>query len=119
MGHQRALAVGLARLKCMGSEGDAVVIMDGDGEDRPEHVPTLVAELMKHPTPHVVFAARTRRSEAPAFRFMYQVFRIAHKLLTGIAVRVGNFSAPHPAAAGRLLSTPDLWNHYTAAGCVV
>ena len=115
IGHQRALAVGLTRPECIESGADAIVIMDGDGEDRPEHVPLLVAELMRYSGPHIVFAARAKRLEAPAFRFLYHIFRIAHWLLTGVAVRVGNFSALRPSAASRLLSSPDLWNHYAAA----
>src|SRR4051794_25209430 len=38
IGHQRAIAVGLAHLAASAS-ADAIVIMDGDGEDNPEHVP--------------------------------------------------------------------------------
>jgi glycosyltransferase involved in cell wall biosynthesis len=115
IGHQRAIAVGLARPELYAPGLDAVVIMDGDGEDSPADIPRLISELMKSPALSVVFAARTRRLEAPAFRFMYHVFRIAHKLLTGIAVRVGNFSALRPSAANRLLLSPHLWNHYAAA----
>jgi len=115
IGHQRALAVGLALPECVIPGVDAVVVMDGDGEDNPEHVPRLVAELMAHPRPHVVFAARARRLERPTFQIMYYAFQITHKILTGIAVRVGNFSALDPSAAGRLLAVPDLWNHYAAA----
>jgi hypothetical protein len=44
LGHQRALAVGLAfvqeNLPC-----DAVVVMDADGEDNPADVPRLLEEL--------------------------------------------------------------------------
>src|SRR5262249_39641050 len=44
LGHQRAIAVGLAYLEdCLGC--DTVVIMDGDGEDAPADVPRLLDRL--------------------------------------------------------------------------
>src|SRR6266852_74739 len=43
MGHQRAIALGLFQVHEF-TGADAVVIMDGDGEDRPEDVPALLAE---------------------------------------------------------------------------
>ena len=45
LGHQRAIAVGLAHLSKLGVRPEPIVIMDGDGEDRPEDIPSLVAEL--------------------------------------------------------------------------
>jgi hypothetical protein len=36
-------------------------------------------------------------------------------MLTGVAVRVGNFSVVPRAALGRLMAVPDLWNHYAAS----
>src|SRR5262249_6940606 len=44
LGHQRAIAIGLAHLRAERTF-DAVVVMDGDGEDRPEDVPRLVEAL--------------------------------------------------------------------------
>src|SRR5262249_27578290 len=45
----------------------------------------------------------------------YFVYRQLHWLLTGHAVRVGNFSIlPRPVLA-RLVAMPELWNHYAGA----
>lgn len=117
VGHQRAIAVGLTYVAKQGIRADAVVVMDGDGEDRPEDIPRLVQHLFEAAAiqPHVVFAARTKRLESFAFRTMYRLYRAAHWFLTGISVRVGNFSALRPATIQRLLMTPDSWNHYAAA----
>ena len=41
LGHQRAIAIGLAHIQ-QHWKGDAVVVMDGDGEDRPEDIPALM-----------------------------------------------------------------------------
>ncbi len=113
LGHQRAIAVGMTHLSKLGLGAKPIVIMDGDGEDRPEDIPCLVAELSRQPC-DVVFAARTKRTEGYTFRLMYQVYRLVFWLLTGISVRVGNFSALSCSALPRLVVSPDVWNHYAA-----
>jgi hypothetical protein len=62
-----------------------------------------------------VFAERTKRSEHLAFRVFYGLYRLAHRLLTGIPVRVGNFSAIPLSHLDALVVVPELWNHYAAA----
>jgi hypothetical protein len=113
LGHQRAIAVGLAYLHDH-EEHARIVVMDGDGQDAPEDVPRLLEVLDSSPT-HVVFAARARRSESLTFRFFYQAFKALHVLLTGMKVEVGNFSAVPRAALDRLVAVSEMWNHYAAA----
>ena len=114
LGHQRALAVGLSyvqeRIPC-----EAVVVMDADGEDNPSDVPRLVAEMAAHEGRTIVFAQRIRRSEGFIFTFLYHLYRLAHRVLTGIPVQVGNFSIVPSALLDRLVVVSDLWNHYAAA----
>ncbi|MCU1336234.1 MAG: glycosyl transferase family 2 [Bryobacterales bacterium] len=113
-GHQRAIALGLYHIHGS-TEADAVVVMDGDGEDRPEDVSELLSAFAAGDASEVVFAARTKRMESLTFRLCYQAYRVVHRALTGVAVRVGNFSVvPRPAMA-RLMAVPDLWNHYAAS----
>jgi polyisoprenyl-phosphate glycosyltransferase len=114
LGSQRALAVGLSyvqeRIPC-----GAVVVMDADGEDDPADVPRLVAELTAREGRTIVFAQRIRRSEGFAFTFLYRLYRLAHRVLTGIPVQVGNFSIVPGALLDRLVVVSDLWSHYAAA----
>ncbi len=77
--------------------------------------PVLLAELEKTGEREVVFAARTKRMESWSFRLNYHAYRLVHRLLTGIEVRVGNFSVVPRSALTRLMAVPDLWNHYAAA----
>lgn len=114
LGHQRAIAVGLAYIG-QAFPASAVVVMDADGEDDPADVPRLLQQMRASDVPRVVFAERRRRSESPFFRGLYHAYRLAHVLLTGISVRVGNFSAIPSAQLERLLVVSDLWNHYAAA----
>jgi polyisoprenyl-phosphate glycosyltransferase len=114
LGHQRAIAIGLAAAheQCQPS---AVVVMDGDGEDGPDDIPRLVAALRANGERKIVFAERRRRTENALFKAFYAAYRAVHLLLTGIAVRVGNFSIIPAAQLDRLVVISELWNHYAAA----
>jgi glycosyltransferase involved in cell wall biosynthesis len=114
LGHQRAIAIGLAYLEA-GETPDTVVVMDGDGEDRAEDVNRLLDTLEAEGGSRVVFAERTRRSEGLVFASLYWAYRFVHLLLTGERVRVGNFSAVPRHLLRRLVAVSDLWNHYAAA----
>lgn len=113
LGHQRAIGVGLYHIyRHMPCE--KVIVMDGDGQDLPDHIPVLLEASARYPE-QVIFAARTKRLETLAFRLFYHLYRAAHRVLTGISVRVGNFSVLPWEAVGRLLVVSDLWSHYAAA----
>jgi hypothetical protein len=114
LGHQRAIAIGLAYLE-QHIAFKAVVIMDGDGEDAPEDIPRLCQKLNEEGSRCVVFAARMRRSESWLFLAFYHSYRLVHFLLTGVHVRVGNFSIVPFAMVRRLVVVSELWNHYAAA----
>lgn len=113
LGHQRAIAVGLAHLQ-QTRRADALVVMDADGEDRPEDILTLVSVAQKAPGPTAVFAERGKRLETIAFRALYQVYRVLHHVLTGRDIRFGNFSYVPWPYLDTLVVFPELWNHYAA-----
>jgi polyisoprenyl-phosphate glycosyltransferase len=114
LGHQRAIAVGLVHIHenwpCA-----AVVVMDGDGEDRPRDAVRLIEEFRRHRQRPIIFAERAKRLEKLGFRFSYWLYRFTHRLLTGVRVRVGNFSIVPWQAVERLVIVSELWNHYAAA----
>ncbi len=112
LGHQRAIAIGLTEAPRFNPV--AVVVMDGDGEDCPEHV-TLLLDAWHRQPGRIVFAERRKRMESVTFRTLYHGYRLLHWLLTGISVRVGNFSVVPAGALPALAACPDLWNHYAAA----
>ncbi|MGH7817977.1 MAG: glycosyl transferase, partial [Candidatus Binatia bacterium] len=114
LGHQRALAVGLSYIEAK-RPCDAVIRMDADGEDDPRDVPRLVNESVANDNQKIIFAARTRRMENLTFKLFYQLYRLIHFLLTGIPVRVGNFSVIPWGALNRIVAVSELWNHYAAA----
>jgi len=114
LSHQRAIALGLYHAYEF-TDAQAVIVMDADGEDRAEDVRALLDEFERGGRREAVFAARTKRMEGLGFQFSYQAYKLVHWLLTGIEVRVGNFSVLPREALTRLMGVSDLWNHYAAA----
>lgn len=113
LGHQRAIAVGLCAV-ADNPAFDAVLVMDGDGEDRPSDIPALLAACRAHPG-YVVLASRAKRSEPPLFRLWYRLYKLLFFLLTGQTISFGNFSLLPMPAVRRLVHMPELWNHLAAS----
>ncbi|MGH7268646.1 MAG: glycosyltransferase [Candidatus Rokuibacteriota bacterium] len=113
VGHQRAIAIGLAYVHARRTP-TAVVVMDADGEDDPADVPRLL-EAGAAAESRVVFATRVRRSEGPVFRALYRVYRLLFRLVTGASISFGNFSVIPGRVLPRLVLLSELWNHYPSA----
>ena len=113
LGSQRALAIGLSHV-FESKNADAVVVMDADGEDRPEDVVRLIEAYSSQSQPKIIFAERSKRSEGAVFRILYLFYRALHYLLTGYAIRFGNFSIIPRKQLGCLVVDPNLWLHFAA-----
>ena len=113
LGHQRAIAVGLSYAE-HNLTASAVVVMDADGEDAPQDVPRLVERLQVVGDQRIIFAERTRRSEHLLFQLFYRLYQVIHLVLTGIRVRVGNFSIIPYKMLPRVTVVSEIWNHYAA-----
>ena len=114
LGHQRALAIGIAHAEHRGT-CDELIVMDGDGEDDPRDIPRLIARSRSESGRSIVFAERTRRSESLGFRVFYHLYKALHRLLIGQKVRVGNFSLIPRSRLASLSVVSELWIHYAAA----
>jgi polyisoprenyl-phosphate glycosyltransferase len=94
LGHQRCIVHALRILLRDVGTDDLIVTMDGDGEDRPEDLPALLAPLRDpRGRARLVLAKRTTRQESRAFRFSYVAFKLAFRVLTGTTLATGNFAA--------------------------
>ena len=113
MGSQRAIALGLREAALRG-DSDAVVVMDADGEDRPEDIPKLIALLDDAPDA-IIVALRAKRSEAILFTVLYAAYKMIFRVLTGKIINFGNFSLISARALERLVNTPEVLNHLAAA----
>jgi polyisoprenyl-phosphate glycosyltransferase len=110
IGYQVAIAVGLCRA-VSGASDRPIVVMDGDGEDRPGDVGTLLAALSQSP---VAVAERARRHASLGFRIFYRLYGTAFRTLTGRYLGFGNFCALSASALRRLIGMPELTLHVAA-----
>ncbi|RYC71399.1 glycosyltransferase [Spirosoma sordidisoli] len=110
VGHQKAIALGLSHLASLPDQYPAIV-MDSDGEDRPEDIPTLVQTGAAHPG-RVVFAHRSKRHEGLVFRVFYEVYKTVFRILTGKVITFGNFSLIPARQLRKLAHVSEIWNNY-------
>lgn len=113
VGHQRAIAIGLASVWSTDSVSH-VVVMDADGEDACEDVEALLSCCVRNSNGRIVFAKRRKRTEGLSFRFGYFAFRWLHRLLTGRPVNIGNFSVIPEQCLNQVVGVSEIWNHYSA-----
>jgi len=116
LGHQRAIAVGMNYV-AEHFPDSIVVTMDSDGEDRPNSIPELLAQLENTANVDVVVATRKSRVESWRFQFFYYWYKFFFELATGRHINFGNCMALKPAAVARIASMQELWIHF--AGTVL
>lgn len=110
VGHQKAIALGLSYLADQ-PEQYPVIVMDGDGEDKPEDIDRLLQTAQQQPG-HIVFAHRAKRSENVVFRLFYTIYKNLFRLLTGKVITFGNFSLIPARLLRKLAHVSEIWNNY-------
>jgi len=90
MGSQRCIAIGLKYLSQF-KENFIITVMDGDGEDNPDHVNDLFAKAEKY-SDSVITANRLSRHEGKVFQFLYKAHLLVTFLLTFKWIDFGNFT---------------------------
>lgn len=111
LGHQKSIAIGVSYLN-KNSEQDLVVVMDVDGEDKPEHLPILLKEAIEGKANEIVFARRTKRKESFFFKIFYKIYKYIFVFLTGKVINFGNYSVIPKSLLDKVAHISDIWNHY-------
>jgi hypothetical protein len=113
IGHQRAIAVGLATIVDAESI-EGVVVMDADGEDRPDDIPKLMAAAEAEGA--IACARRVQRWESWLFLAFYALYKRIFRWLSGARLDFGNFCyIPNGKPLRSLVRNPHVWNHLAAA----
>ena len=110
VGHQRAIAVGLAYVSEYIQPDQRVVVMDSDGEDRPDTVPILLAQL-DVPDIDLVVAQRKSRVETFRFKAFYAIYKLIFHAMTGREISFGNYMALKSHSVKRLTAMKELPIH--------
>ena len=89
-GHTRCNAAGLKYIHEK-QDFDYIIPMDGDGEDRPEEIKSLIEKAKYYPDT-VITANRVKRSEGPIFKLGYQIHKCLTYMFTGESIKFGNYT---------------------------
>ncbi len=109
IGHQKAIAIGLAYIK-ENLPCDKVLVMDSDGEDRPEDAVALLHKSANNGD-KIIFAHRKSRQEGKGFRFFYRLYKFAFRILTGEKIAFGNFLLLPKTQLDKAVYYSEIWNH--------
>ena len=112
-GHARCIAFGIKYLS-ENSDLDYAILMDGDGEDRPEELKLLVDKVFHEPNMSVV-AKRVKRSEGPLFQLLYQIHKYLTLFTTGKLINFGNYSCLTKADLKILSTKSSLWSSFSGS----
>jgi hypothetical protein len=88
--------------------------MDGDGEDRPEEIKSLVEKIKKNPNFSVV-AKRIKRSEGLFFQTLYQLHKLITLIFTGQNVNFGNYCILTRTDVEKIHSKASLWSSFSGS----
>ena len=112
-GHARCNAFGLKYIN-NNEIYDYLILMDGDGEDRPVEIKSLLDKIIESPEISVV-AKRAKRSEGSLFKFLYQTHKIITFIFTGKKINFGYFSCLIKNDVNILVNQASLWNNYSGS----
>ena len=110
-GHARCNAFGIRYLSTIENYNN-VILMDGDGEDRPEEIKLLVNKALANENVSVV-AKRIKRSEGPFFQLLYQIHKLMTFFFTGKSVNFGNFSCLTKNDLKKISIKESLWSSFS------
>ena len=110
-GHARCNAFGLNYIY-KNQDFDFLILMDGDGEDRPIEIRDLVNKILKEPTRSVV-AKRVKRSEGIFFQLLYQIHKLITYIFTGKKINFGNYSCILKRDIETISKKASLWSSYS------
>ena len=111
--HQRCIAAGLKYIS-KNEKFDHVIIMDGDGEDRPEELNAFYKKTLENPN-ITITGNRFKRSEGLVFRALYEIHKVLTLIFAGKLIKFGNFTCLPKSHVDQLIQKPYLWNSYSSS----
>ena len=112
-GHARCNAFGI-RYITQNEKFDYLILMDGDGEDRPEEIKYLVNQALEDQEISVV-AKRVKRSEGLIFKICYFFHKIITFTFTGKFIKFGNFTCLTKKTVKKLIEEKATWSSFSGS----
>ena len=91
---------------------DRLILMDADGEDRPEEIFDLIKKSKELKNVSVV-AKRVKRSEGPMFKFFYFLHKILPFIFTGKLMNFGNYSIITKQDSEIIIKDPSIVSNFS------
>jgi len=113
LGHARCYATGLKFISEK-EKFDYAILMDADGEDRPEELGLFLEKLKNFPNQSVT-ADRIKRSEGLFFRLCYIIHKYLTFFFTGHLIKFGNFSCLTKNTVDELVRNSSTWLSYSGS----
>ena len=111
--HQRCIAAGLKYIY-KNEDFEHVIVMDADGEDRPEELNDFFKKSQENPS-STITGNRFKRSEGLVFKILYELHKLLTLIFTGKLIKFGNFSCLPKNHVKQLITKPYLWNSYSSS----
>ncbi len=105
-GHAICLANGI-KYALKNYDLDNLILMDADGEDRPEEIYDLIKKAIELKNVSIV-AKRIKRSEGPIFTTFYSLHKILTLVFTGKLMNFGNYSIITKKDAVTIIKDPTI-----------
>jgi len=111
--HQRCIATGLKYIY-KNEDFERVIIMDADGEDRPEELNDFFNKTQENPK-MTITGNRFKRSEGFFFKFLYEIHKLITLIFAGKLIKFGNFTCLPKDHVQQLIQKPYLWNSFSSS----
>ena len=112
-GHARCFATGL-KFIIEKENFDYAILMDADGEDRPEELNLLFNKSKEYPD-KVITADRVKRSEGPLFKFCYEIHKYLTYIFTGHLIKFGNYSCLPRDFVAKMTNELSTWSSFSGS----
>ena len=112
-GHARCNAAGLKYINER-EDVDYVIPMDGDGEDKPEEIRSLIEKAKEYPDT-VITADRIKRSEGLLFKFCYLIHKYLTFVFTGQSIKFGNYTCLTKSAVDKMSKEAATWSSFSGS----
>jgi len=93
---------------------DYVLLMDGDGEDRPEEIKNFLKNtnnLVDKP----IVGERVKRSEGTIFKTCYMIHKILTLLSTGKSIKFGHYSLLPRKIVNQMINEKATWSNFSGS----
>ena len=112
-GHARCNAAGLKYIN-ENEDFDFVIVMDGDGEDRPQELGNLLCKGYEN-IDKVITADRVKRSEGLFFKFCYLAHKSLTFIFTGQSIKFGNYTCLPKFAVNMMAQQASTWSSFSGS----